>query len=190
MCIRDRVDPVRVTIQVKYRPNHPLSTRWNVQDLLPPQITDKQIKRIWNEAHSNLRASLEKSRRYHEKGNHSNSIRYQVGDLVMYQTHPISSAIDKTTSKLSFRWCGPYQIQKYLTPVTVAPVSYTHLPPPDTDRNSPIVSQVQANPEPNTDTHVNPPSPDHFQFRPGNNELSTTPNAVSYTHLDVYKRQI
>ena len=38
----------------------------------------------------------------------------------MYNTHPTSSAVDKTTSKLSYRWCGPYQIHKYLTPVTVA----------------------------------------------------------------------
>ena len=51
----------------------------------------------------------------------SKEVKYQVRDLVMYKTHPMSSAVDKTTtSKLSYRWCGPYKIYRYLTPVTVA----------------------------------------------------------------------
>ena len=84
----------------------PLNGKWKIHELLPPQIKDKQIKQIWNKARANLRANLEKSRKYHERNIHNNSVRYQVGDLVMYKTHPTSSAIDKTTSK---------------------PVSYTHL---------------------------------------------------------------
>ena len=54
-----------------------------------------------------------KSRKYHELNNRK--IEYKVGDLVMYKTHPTSKAVERTTSKLSYRWCGPY------------PVSYTHL---------------------------------------------------------------
>ena len=104
----------------KYKPNHPLSTKWKIHELLPHEIRDKNIKKIWNEARANLRANLKKSRKYHERINNNNVVKYQIGDLVMYRTHPTSSAIDKTTSKLSYRWCGPYQIHKYLTPVTVA----------------------------------------------------------------------
>ena len=46
---------------------------------------------------------------------------------------------------------------------------------PNTDRNSPAVSQMQANQEQNTDRDLNGPPPERFQFRPGNHEL-TTPN--------------
>ena len=102
----------------KYKPNHPLSTKWKIHELLPHEISGKNIKKIWNEARANLRANLRKSRKYHERNN--KVVKYQVGDLVMYRTHPTSSAIDKTTSKLSYRWCGPYKIYRYLTPVTVA----------------------------------------------------------------------
>ena len=56
--------------------------------------------------------------RYHEHNNRQ--IKYKVGDLVMYKTHPMSKAVDRTTSKLSYRWCGQYQIHKFITPVTVS----------------------------------------------------------------------
>ena len=69
------------------------------------------------------------------------------------------------------------EIEKSLMKLHISPVQSptTGLPPPNTDRNSPIVSQVQANQEQNTDKDVNAPPPEHFQFRPGNHEL-TTPN--------------
>ena len=38
---------------------------------------------------------------------------------------------------------------------------------------------------PNTDTDVNPPPPENFQFRPGNNELSTTPNESKHPHRGI-----
>ena len=81
----------------KYKPNHPLSTKWKIHDLLPLEIRDKNIKKIWNEARANLRTNLAKSRKYHERKNNNNEVKYQIGDLVMYKTHPTSSAIDKTT---------------------------------------------------------------------------------------------
>ena len=109
----------------KYKPNHPLTTKWKIHELLPREINGNNIRKIWNEARANLRANLHKSRNYHEQNNRK--IKYKVGDLVMYKTHPMSKAIDRTISKLSYRWCGPYKIHKFITPVTVAPVSYTHL---------------------------------------------------------------
>ena len=107
MCIRDR-----------YKPNHPLTTKWKIHELLPRDINGNNIRKIWNKARANLRANLRKSRKYHEQNNRK--IEYKVGDLVMYKTHPTSKADDKTTSKLSNRWCGPYKIHKFITPVTVA----------------------------------------------------------------------
>ena len=59
----------------KYKPNHPLSTKWKIHDLPPQQIKDKQIKRIWIEARANLRANLEKSRKYHKRSNDKMCIR-------------------------------------------------------------------------------------------------------------------
>lgn len=100
-----------------YSPNHPLSTKWNIQDLIPDQKENRDIKKVWNQARENLRNNVERAGKYYNQKRKEST--YQEGDLVMYRTHPTSSAINKTTSKLSYKWTGPYQINKYLTPVTV-----------------------------------------------------------------------
>ncbi|KAJ8882890.1 hypothetical protein PR048_014713 [Dryococelus australis] len=45
---------------------------------------------------------------------------FRAVDLVLWKARPVSSAVDKKMAKISYRWSGPYQIQRFLTPVTVA----------------------------------------------------------------------
>lgn len=50
---------------------------------------------------------------------------FRAGDLVLYKSHPISSAANRHAAKLCFRWTGPVQIQRFLTPVSVSLVDPT-----------------------------------------------------------------
>ena len=53
---------------------------------------------------------------------------FKVGDRVYYKNHPISKAGQKIAAKLMPRYRGPFEIAKFLTPVTVSLVD------PDTKR--------------------------------------------------------
>lgn len=101
-----------------YKPNHPLSAFWHINDLLPEDVNNVNIKEMWNKARANLKLSLGRSKKYYDKKVRDH--KYKVRDLVLYQNHPLSKAIDKIASKLCYRWLGPYRIQRFITPVTVA----------------------------------------------------------------------
>lgn len=101
-----------------YKPNHFLSAQWSINELLEDVHDREGIKEKWNRARKNLRWSQKRSAAYNNKGRKANP--YKVGDLVMYKTNPLSKAVDRVAAKFSNRWRGPYQIQRFLTPVTCA----------------------------------------------------------------------
>lgn len=45
---------------------------------------------------------------------------FKTGDYIMYRAYLISSAQNKSSAKLMFRWLGPYVIHSWLSPVNVA----------------------------------------------------------------------
>ena len=61
--------------------------------------------------------------------------KYKVGDLVWVKAHNLSRGSQGISSKLSYRWKGPFIVDKFLTKVTVrvvdpedpASVSRAHL---------------------------------------------------------------
>lgn len=96
-------------------PQDPLSKKWSIEELLPDTPTG-DIKEKWLEVRRNLNLSHEKVRRNYNKGRLPNP--FKEGELVFYQTHPQSSAIDKRAAKLCYRWSGPHRISLFLGPVT------------------------------------------------------------------------
>lgn len=100
-----------------YEPNHPLSNKWHIRDLLSDNVNPKDIREIWNTARLNLKQNINKSSQYYDRNRKDSP--YKVNDLVMYRNHPQSSKIAKSTAKLCYKWDGPYKIDEYLTPVTV-----------------------------------------------------------------------
>lgn len=101
-----------------YKPNHPLAAFWHINDLLPDKTDSVNIKETWNKARANLKLSLGRSKKYYDKKVRDH--KYVSRDLVLLKSNPISKAIDKIASKLCYRWLGPYKIQRFITPVTVA----------------------------------------------------------------------
>lgn len=102
-----------------YSPSHPLSTKWKVRELLlQSKENPKQKRSLRKKARENLYNNVQKSSKYYNQNRREPT--YRVGDLVMYRTHPTSSAANNLKSKLCYKWTGPYEIKRFLTPVTVA----------------------------------------------------------------------
>jgi hypothetical protein len=97
-------------------PNNPLSNLWTLSDLLPTEA-NVDVTKNWEAAKRNLLVAHRKLRRRYNQGRKDNP--YRTGDLVFCKTHPQSSAGERRAAKLCYRWSGPYQILRFLTPVTV-----------------------------------------------------------------------
>ena len=103
------------SLMFTYPPTTPLALQWRLQELLPEKPTE-EISETWERARKNLIASHNRyKRQYNAKhGPHG----YRVGDLVFMRTYPVSSKINHKAAKLCSKFEGPYQIQRFLTPVS------------------------------------------------------------------------
>lgn len=99
-----------------YKPNNPLANLWRLNDLLPDN--PKDVPEVWAAALKNLKRSHQRSRIKYNRNRTDNP--FHIGDLVLCKAHPVSRAVDKRMAKLSYRWSGPYRIQRFLTPVTAS----------------------------------------------------------------------
>jgi transposase InsO family protein len=99
-----------------FSPVLPLANLWRIEDLLP-NSPDRTTGGRWREARKNLLRAHESVRVRYNKGRVPNP--FKVGDWVYCQSHPVSSAVDRRSAKLCFRWSGPHRILDLLSPVTV-----------------------------------------------------------------------
>ena len=105
------------SILMTYKPNNPLANMWCLKDLLPDKPNHDQIKEIWARAKRNLFNSHQKRQEQYNKNRKPFSCK--VGDNVMYKLYSLSKAANKYGTKLAHSYKGPYEITKFLTPVTV-----------------------------------------------------------------------
>ena len=105
------------SIFMAYKPNNPLANMWCLKDLLPDEPTQEQIKDIWSRAKRNLFKSHQRRKEVYNRDRKPFSCK--VGDKVMYKLYSLSNAAKKYSTKLASRFKGPYEIIKFLTPVTV-----------------------------------------------------------------------
>lgn len=105
------------SLMFTYPPTTPLSLQWKLKDLLPDKAPATQVVDLWKRAHRNLIASQNRSRRLYNMKHRQHPFR--VGQLVYVKTHPKSDKFNKKMAKLMPRFEGPYQIQRFLTPVSL-----------------------------------------------------------------------
>lgn len=103
------------SLMYRFKPNHPLQNAWKIDDILPSKYTENTL-RIWQKAKENLTKSHDKVKARYDK--HRSPIPYKIGDLVWLKTHILSNKANKISQKLSYRWRGPYVIERWLSPVT------------------------------------------------------------------------
>ena len=113
--LHDSQQAVPFEIMFGFSPALPLTNLWNIEDLLPREPDSGTAER-WKEARKNFLRAHERVRRRYNRGRIPNP--FQPGDWVYCQSHPISSAVDKTAAKLCYRWSGPYRILGFASPVT------------------------------------------------------------------------
>jgi len=89
-----------------------------VNDLLPEKWSKAQLQRRLKQVSQNLRKDLDnRGVRYNQ---FRKPVPFKVGDKVYCKCHPISKAGQKIAAKLMPRYRGPFEIAKFLTPVTVS----------------------------------------------------------------------
>jgi hypothetical protein len=106
-----------ISLMLAFAPNNPLSNVWSLADLLPNNPDPAALRETWNRARRNLARAHERVRRYYDSSRRPND--YTIGQLVMVRNFPQSRAVVKFSAKLAPRYCGPFKICHFLTPVTV-----------------------------------------------------------------------
>lgn len=102
-----------------FKPADPLTLMWKINDLISHKTQD--VVKVWKEAKRQiLKARKKNSVRYNQ--NRADNP-YRVGDLVLVKTFPQSKKAKAFMAKLAHRWMGPLQIQRFVSPVSVALVS-------------------------------------------------------------------
>ncbi|KAJ8885567.1 hypothetical protein PR048_011765, partial [Dryococelus australis] len=96
-----------------YVPSNLFSNLWHLNDLLPDD--PKGIHQVWASTLKNLKLAHLKSLTKYSK--HWIDDQFQVGDLVFYKAHSVSSELDQKLAKLSY--C-PYHIQRFLSLVAAS----------------------------------------------------------------------
>nr|CAD7201905.1 unnamed protein product [Timema douglasi] len=96
--------------------NHPLLTTWDIDPLLS-EAYDRPFEEKCELAFRNLQKSQRKVASTYNRGRVP--VLFKVGDNVAFKCFPLSSAVDKTSAKLAYKWSGPWCIDKFLTPVSV-----------------------------------------------------------------------
>jgi hypothetical protein len=101
--------------------NHPLQLQWKLS--CEGHSSAREMKEIWRDAMLSLREAKRKvAARYNaDRRPHS----FQVGDRVLVRLFPQSSAKNKISAKLLYKWSKPVVISKFLSPVTVE-LSFLH----------------------------------------------------------------
>jgi transposase InsO family protein len=99
-----------------FRAGSPLMNRWSIHGLLPEMVNVRQLRRRWNQVRQSLRRAQQWVAYRYNRGRIPTP--FKVGDLVYYQSHPISHGAQDFSAKLAPRWKGPYKIERWLTPVT------------------------------------------------------------------------
>ena len=105
------------SILMAYKPNNPLANMWCLKDLLPDEPNKEQIKDIWARAKRNLFKAHQRRSEVYNRDRKPFSCK--IGDKVMYKLYSLSKAAKKYSTKLANRFKGPYEIVRFLTPVTV-----------------------------------------------------------------------
>lgn len=105
------------SLMFRYSPNHPLLNAWKLDEIFPERLNSGTVQ-IWRKARNNLlRAHTRVKERYDRR---RVDVPFKTGDLVLLQAHVQSSAVNKISSKLSYRWKGPFVIKDWFSPVTVS----------------------------------------------------------------------
>jgi len=113
-------------VMFPFRSGSALRNLWKVNDLLPEKWSKAQLQRRLKKVSQNLRkfwiieklGTITLGSRYHSRR----------GTGFTTKTTPISKASQKIAGKLMLRYRGPFEIARFLTPVTVSLVD------PDTKR--------------------------------------------------------
>lgn len=92
-----------------------LAWNFNLED--DAFLNSELMEEKWAQALRSLKAANLRSARYYNRNRQPSP--FKVDDWVLLRSHPVSSAVARTSAKLSERWNGPYVILKFLTPVTV-----------------------------------------------------------------------
>jgi hypothetical protein len=100
-----------------FRPGSPLVNRWGIQELLPNKVSARALRSKWLAVRKQLQATNEKVARKYNVGRVP--CKFKIGDAVWLKAHHVSKSSHGFSSKLAFRWKGPFVIDKFLTPVTV-----------------------------------------------------------------------
>jgi len=100
-----------------HKPRCPLSNLWDLDTLLPDVSVPGDLAQVWERARKNLlRAHGRVRARYNRDRAPFNA---KVGDKVWVRNFPISKGINKFAAKLAPRFLGPFEITRFLTPVTL-----------------------------------------------------------------------
>jgi hypothetical protein len=100
------------------RAGSPLTNQWKIQELLPDNVDKRVLERRWAQVRQNLcRSGARVEHRYNLR-RYPNP--YKLGDIFYYKNHPISHAGRREAAKLMPRYKGPYEIVRFLTPVSVS----------------------------------------------------------------------
>lgn len=101
-------------LMYNFKPNHPLSLQWSIEELLPDDPTDAVA--IWKQAKQKVLENHHRSRERYNQDRYDHP--FKVNDLVLVRAHYQSNRAKKFMSKLAFRWIGPFKITNFSTPVT------------------------------------------------------------------------
>lgn len=97
--------------------SHPLLLAWNIDLDDNAFLQPADMEKRWVAAFNALKQANLRGAKYYNKLRVPSS--FKVDDWVLLQSHTLSNAAAKISSKLSQRWCGPYVIASFLSPVTV-----------------------------------------------------------------------
>ncbi|KAJ8895122.1 hypothetical protein PR048_000447 [Dryococelus australis] len=100
-----------------WRLMHLLKNMWSLHGICLENVNSKILEEIWADVTRNLFA-------HHQKMEHKSNLAYKdvtlkPGDLILVEAHHLSSKIDYFSAKLSVKWHGPFQIVRFLSPMTV-----------------------------------------------------------------------
>nr|CAD7412085.1 unnamed protein product [Timema cristinae] len=96
--------------------SHPLLAIWDVDPLVVDCGTSTYYERCKLAFH-NLRRYRARVAAAYNRGRLP--VNVSVNDKVMCRTFPLSSAVDRTSAKLTPKWSGPWKITSFLTHVSV-----------------------------------------------------------------------
>jgi hypothetical protein len=85
--------------------------------LLPSKVSARALRSKWQAVRKQLQATNEKVASKYNAGRVP--CKFNIGDAVWLKAHHVSKSSHGFSSKLAFRWKGPFVIDKFLTPVTV-----------------------------------------------------------------------